>query len=309
MLPVLEPWVLLFTPTAKEDLNFVANKVAIVTDTTACIPQEKVKEYDIELVPVDIIFEDKVYRDGIDLSPTEFYTLLRQAEKLPTTAHSSPIAYLDAYRKASQRSNSILCITLPAKLSGMFNSAQLAMAMAKEALPNVVIEVLDCSTAAAGQGLVVLAAARAAASGKNLTEVVEVVRGLMHRVNLFATLDTLYYLVKGGRVPQAAALVNSILKIKPIFTVNQGEVRTVALPRSTDNAIKHILKIMKRRLVKGKPVHVAVMHADALEQAKVLRDQISSLFNCVELFITEFTPVMGVHTGPGVIGVAFYSGD
>ena len=110
-------------------------------------------------------------------------------------------------------------------------------------------------------------------------------------------------------MPQAAALVNSILKIKPVFSVNGGEAHTLALPRSTESAINNILRLMGRKISKGKLVHVALMHADALEQAKMLRDKISSRFNCADIFITEFTPVMGVHTGPGVIGVAFYSED
>jgi len=284
-------------------------KVVIVTDTTACIPHEQVERYDIEVVPVQLIFEDKAYRDGIDISPTEFYSLLRQAKKLPTTSSSSPDPYLEAYRKASQRVENILCLTEPSNFSAMFNSALVAKEMAKTALPNVAIEVLDCTTAAAGQGLVALAAARAAASGQNLNETMATAKNIMSRVNLFATLDTLHYLVKGGRVPQAAALVNSLLKIKPIFTLNHGEARTVALPRTIPSAIKRILKMMERKVVKGQPLHVAVMHADALDKAVALRNRISSQFDCAELFITEFTPVMGVHTGPGLLGIAFYNED
>ena len=283
------------------------NKVAIVTDTTACIPKEQVEKYGIEVVPIELIFEDRAYRDGTDISPAEFYARLRQAEKLPTTSGSAPAPYLEAYYRASQRAPSILCITLPAKLSGVFNSARLAIEMAKTALPGVVIELLDCGTAAAAQGLVVLAAARAAASGKSLTEVAETASGVMRRVSLFATLDTLHYLVKGGRVPKAVGLVNSLLQIKPVFTINQSDAHTVALPRTTRSAIKRILKLMGQRVVKGQPLYVAVMHADALEKATALRNRIASQLDCAELFITEFTPVMGVHTGPGVIGVAFYS--
>lgn len=284
-------------------------KVAIVTDTTACIPQEQVEKYDIEIVPVQLIFEDKTYRDGIDISPTEFYALLRQANKLPTTSASSPDPYLEAYCKASQKVESILCLTEPSNFSAMFNSALVAKEMAKTALSNVVIEVLDCASAAAGQGLVALATARAAASGKDLGEVMATAQDIMSRVNLFATLDTLHYLVKGGRVPQAAAMVNSLLKIKPIFSLDHAEAHTVALPRTIPSAIKRMLKMMERKIVKGKSLHVAVMHADALDKAVVLRNRIASQFDCAELFITEFTPVMGVHTGPGLLGVAFYSED
>jgi len=282
-------------------------KVAIVTDTTACIPREQVTKYDIELVPMTIIFGDKVYRDSIDISPAEFYTLLKQAEKLPTTSHPSPDSFLNAYRNASRRAESILCITISSNFTATLNSAKLASEMAKTELPNIAIEVLDCGTASAAQGLVVLAAARASASGRDSSEVLETAKGIMPRVNLFATLDTLRYLVKGGRVPQAAALVNSLLKIKPIFTLNHADARTVALPRTIPSAMKHMLKMMEKKVVKGKPLHVAVMHADALDKAIALRNRIASQFECAELFITEFTPVMGVHTGPGLLGVAFYS--
>ena len=287
----------------------MANKVAIVTDTTACIPPELAEKYGIELVPVVFVFGDESYRDGIDMSTAEFYARLRQAKKLPTTSGSLPGPYLEAYRKASQRAASILCITVPAKLSGMVYSARLAVEMAKEALPNVTVEVLDCGTAAAGQGLVVLAAAKAAVLGKSLTEVVEVTKSVTKRVNLLATLDTLHYLVKGGRVPKAAALASSLFRIKPIFTVKDGEARPLTNARTMPGAMKRILKIMEEEMAKGQPLHVAVMHADVLDKAKELENEISRRFNCAELFITEFTPVMGVHTGPGVIGFAFYGGD
>jgi DegV family protein with EDD domain len=282
-------------------------KVAIVTDTTACVPQEQVTRYDIEVVPVQLIFEDRTYRDGIDISPSEFYALLRQAEKTPTTSASSPNPYLEAYLKASQKAPSILCLTEPSRFSAMFDSARVARDTAIKTLQNVVIEVLECSTAAAGQGLVTLAAARAATLGNNLKEVITTANHIMSRVHLFATLDTLHYLAKSGRVPQAAALVNSLLNIKPIFTLNHSDAHTVALPRTMNGAIKRMLKLMATKVVKGQPLHVAVMHADVLEQAIDLKNQILSQFECDEIFITEFTPVMGVHTGPGLIGVAFYS--
>ena len=284
-------------------------KVAIVTDTTACIPQEMVEKYSIELVPIELIFGDKSYRDGIDISPAEFYALLKQAEKLPSTSGSLPAPFMEAYRRASQGAESILCITESSKLSGMFNSALVAKEMAKTALPNLVIEVMECATAAVGQGLVVLAAARTAALGKSLTEVIATARSVMPRVRLYGILDTLHYLVKGGRVPKAAAFVGSLLKIKPVFTVSDGEAYPVTSVRTNPGAIKCILKLMRKNTVKGKPLHVAIMHADALNKAVKLKEQISSQFDCAELFIAEFTPVIGVHTGPGVIGVAFYSGD
>jgi DegV family protein with EDD domain len=286
--------------------NAVKQEVAIVTDTTACVPQEKVTRYNIEVVPVQLIIDGKSYRDGIDITPTEFYTHLRQVKKMPTTSSSSPGPYLEAYRKASLRTKNILCLTEPSKFSAMFDSARVAADMAGDILPGVTIEVIDCTTAAAGQGLIALAAAQKATENKTLQEVKETALDVMSRVNLLATLDTLQYLARSGRVPQAAAMVNHILNIKPVFTLNHTDAHTVALPRSMKSATKRMLKLMKPLVPKGSPLHVAVMHADAMEQALAFKDKISSQFECQEIFVTEFTPVMGVHTGPGLIGVAFY---
>lgn len=281
-------------------------KVAIVTDTTACVPPEQVSKYGIVVVPVPLIIDEKTYRDGIDITPTEFYTMLRKSKSLPTTSASSPGPYLEAFRSASLKAESILCFTEPSKFSAMLQSARAALQMARNAFPNIMIEVMECTTAAAGQGLVALAAARAAALNKPLAEVKEIAGKVMAKVNLYAALDTLKYLVRSGRVPQAASLVNSILSIKPIFTLNHTEARTVALPRIMKSAIDRMVKLMEAAVVKGEQLHVAVMHADAMNEAIILKDRITARFDCREIYVTEFTPVMGVHTGPGLIGIAFY---
>jgi len=152
-------------------------KVAIVTDTTACIPPEQVSRYNIEIIPVQLNFEDRSYRDGIDITPNEFYAMLRQAKKMPTTSSSSPAPYLEAYRNASQRARSILCFTEPAKFTTMFNAANIAREIARNVLPGIPIEVIECTTAAAGQGLVALSAARAADENKTLEEAMETAAG------------------------------------------------------------------------------------------------------------------------------------
>ena len=287
----------------------MTRKVAIVTDSVACLPPALVAEYGIELVPIELHFGDRAYRDGVDISPTEFYTLFRQARNLPTTSAALPGSFLEAYHRASRRAPSILCITLSAKLSGMFNSAQMAVERLDGALPATTIRVLDSGTAAAAQGLVVLAAARAAASGEGLPGVMATAKSVMERVRLLVMLDTLHYLVKGGRAPRLAGLATSLLQVKPILTVADGEVHPVTNPRTTDGALKRILELMGQKIVAGHPLHAAVMHADARDKAEVLKAQVSARFDCAELLLTEFTPVMGAHTGPGVIGVAFYSGD
>ncbi|MCX7912027.1 MAG: DegV family protein [Dehalococcoidales bacterium] len=284
-------------------------QVAIVTDTTACVPADYVARYGIEVVPIQLIIDGRTYRDGIDISAGEFYAMLRQSKKLPTTSSSSPQHYLDAFRRAGRRAKRIFCLTEPSRFSAMYNSARIAAELARGELGDTVIEVVECTTAAAGQGLVAIAAARAAMAGADLAGVREVASRVMAKVNLFAALDSLHYLARSGRVPQAAAMVNSLLDIKPIFTLNHTEARTVALPRTMKSAANRILKLMVSSARKGKALHVAVMHADAPDEANRFKDRVISQFDCREVFITEFTPVMGVHTGPGLIGVAFYAED
>jgi DegV family protein with EDD domain len=281
-------------------------QVAIVTDTTACVPHEQVIQYDIEVVPVPLMINGITYRDGVDITPSEFYEMLRKSKKLPTTSASSPNPYLEAFHNASRKAPNVLCLTEPSRFSAMFNSARTAMQTAKSVLKNVTVEVIECTTAAAGQGLVALAAARAAMTGKSLKEVKQIISRVMLKINLFAMLDTLHYLARSGRVPQAAAMVNSLLNIKPIFTLNHANPHTVSLPRTMKSAIKHILKEMEDTITKQNQLHVAVMHADAMKEAITLKDMILARYECQEIYITEFTPVMGVHTGPGLVGVAFY---
>jgi DegV family protein with EDD domain len=283
-------------------------RVAIVTDTTACVPAEFVSRLGIEVVPVDLVIDGKSYRDSLDISPTEFYALLRQTKKIPTTSSMSPQTYLNAFTRAAERVSGVLCLTEPVRFSAMYTSARVAADSARETLKGVTIDVMECTTAAAGLGLVVMAAARAAAQDKTLPEVRQIARELMPRVNLFAALDTLQYLVRSGRVPQAAALVNSVLNIKPVFSLNHADAHTVALPRTMESALDRILKLMEKAVAGGRgQLAVAVMHADALTQASVFKERIAAKFDCREIFLTEFTPVMGVHTGPGLIGAAFYA--
>ncbi|MBI4284556.1 MAG: DegV family protein [Chloroflexi bacterium] len=287
----------------------MVEKVAVITDSVACIPKAEAEKYGIEVIPVELHFKDKVYRDGVDLTPAEFYAMLRKAKELPTTAAALPGAFIEACQRVGRHTNHIFCITLSSKLSGMFNSARLAMETIKETQPDLVIELQDSKFATIAQGMIVLAAARAAALGKGLSEVAETARSVMQRMNVLIMVDTLSYLVKGGRVPRIAALAGSLLKIKPIITFSDGEAHPVTNARTTEGAKKRILDLMEKKVVKDLPLHVSVMHADALDKAKELRDQIAARFPCAELFISEFTPVMGAHAGPGVLGVAFYSGE
>jgi len=282
-------------------------KVAIVTDTIACLPPEMVRQYQLWILPINLYFGDKIYKEWIDITPTEAYELfLKNPEHFKTSA-PSPTDCLEAYREASKRVKNILCVTVSSKLSMLYDSARLAKEQAKEELPGTTIEILDSCTATAAEGFVALAAARAAEAGKNLTEVVKAAEEMRDKVSVVVLLDTIRYVYRSGRIPKVAARAGSILNIRPIFTIS-GVVNFAGVVRSKESGIERLLKTMRDK-VGLSPVHVAVMHAYALDEAERLKERIASEFNCSELWLSEFSPVMGYACGTGTLAVAFYSGE
>jgi len=283
-------------------------KVAIVTDSTCCIPQELIERYNIHLVPLFIIHEGRSYRDRIDISPAEVYKIMRKRKNLPTTSVPSPEDFLSTYRELSQKAETILCITVTSLQSGVFNMASSAKEMAKDVIPKTVIKVIDSRAVAGSLGFIVLEAARIASQGAELAKLTEVAQSMMSKVGSFFVLDTLYYLARIGRIARAAAWAGSILNLKPIVAhfPSVGETTPVARPRTRTKAIERMLEIMTERIGDSR-AHVIVEHADEFEEAEKLKATINSRFNCVELYVTEFTPTMGVAAGPGVLGVSFYT--
>ena len=283
-------------------------KVAILTDSTCCLPPELVEQYDISVVPLEIVYEGKSYRDGIDMTPGEVYKIMRKRQNMPTTSTASAGDFLNAYRQLGQEAESILCITLTSLQSMTFDAASAAREIAEEELPNTAVEAFDSRAVSGALGFIVLEAARVASQGANLGQAVEAARNMMGKVNFLAMLDTLYYLARLGRIARAAAWAGSLLSMKPIVEHSPaiGETTPVARPRTRRKAVERMLEIMAQRMGDSK-VHVMVHHADELEEAEKLAAEIKSRFNCVELHLTEFTPVMGVHTGPGLLAIAFYA--
>ena len=283
-------------------------KVAIVADGTCCLPQELVEKHDIRLVPISLIYRGKSYHDGIDITPTEIYKIMRRREELPTTSTPSAGDFLEAYTDVSRTAQSILCITLTSLQSMTHGTALLARDRAKEVIPGTPIEVFDSRAVAGALGFIVLEAARAAERGADLPEVVNVARSVMARARVVAMVDSLFYLARTGRIGRAAAWAGTVLNLKPVLehTTAIGETAPVARPRTTAKAVEVMLKLMARDVGKA-PVHVNVHHADELEEGEKLKAEIASRFNCKELYLTEFTPAMGVHAGPGILGISFYA--
>ena len=281
-------------------------KVAIVVDSSSCLPRELLEEWHIYVVPHELVIEEQSFRDGIDIEPAEFYQLLQKNEKIPTTSSPKPAGFLEAFRSASTVAESVVCITLSDNFSATHRSAFLAAQMAEAELPGLCIKVVDSRAAAGAEGLIALEAARAAQREADLEQVMSRVEELIPNVDLLAFLDTLYYLRRSGRVPRVAAWAGSLLGIKPVTELKLGEARVVEKPRSRARAMERLVSVMKGR-VHDRPVHVNVMHAHAAADAEKLGQRVDTEFNCHELFISEFTPVMGAHLGPGLLGLAFYT--
>ena len=286
----------------------MANMVAIVADSIACLTREQVEQYGITIAPIPISFQGKIYRDWVDITPSEAYQLFLKDPESFKTAGASPGIFLEAYREASKQAESILCVTLSAKLSGAYDAAKQAIGEVKKELPQISVEVVDSKTVTASEGLVALAGARVAEAGKSLAEVVTAAEEMRERVTFLALVDTIRHVYRTGRIPKIAAVAGSMINIKPILTSSGGIIRFISAVRSRERGIDKMLKRMRNR-VGQRPVHVAVMHAYAPDEAEKLKERVSAEFNCAELWVTELSPVMGYATGTGTLGLAFYSED
>ena len=283
------------------------SRVAVVVDSSTCLPQDILQATGITVVPHQLIADERVYRDGIDLDTSSFYEMLKSNSAVITTSGPNPQAFLDAFEKVAKETRDILCITLSPRFSPTtYDSANIAARMARDQSPGLEIRILDSQAVAGSQGFVALEAHRASVEGKDLSEIVSQIESLIPRLHLLAYLDTLIYLGRSGKITKAKAWAGTLLGFKPLVELSQGEATLIERPRSSGKAMARLLGIVAER-TGDRPTHVNVMHANALENAHKLRDRAQEVLNCQEIFISEFTPVMGAHTGPGLLGMAYYS--
>jgi DegV family protein with EDD domain len=265
------------------------------------LPERLARDLDIRVVPIILTFGNRSYRDGVDMSPSDFYKVLRASEEIPTTAAPSVGHFVRVYEEALATAESVVAVHVARQLTSVCRSAEMAAAT----IGSGRVRVVDSRSATMAQGFVALAAARAGRAGADLETVVSRAEEVRSRVRFFAFLETLEYLRRGGRVGAAAALMGNALQMKPIVHIVDGQVALLARPRTRRNATQTMLDIMAGD-VADQPVHVAVLHADSLEEAHRLSRRVEEDFNCLELHVTELTPVMGTHTGPGLLGLAYY---
>lgn len=285
-------------------------KVAIVVDSAASVPRGFVDDPMTFAVPMLLRVGDDSFRDGADISPSEFYAMMRENQGAEVgTSAPAPGAFMDAFRVAAAVCESIACIVVSDSFSSTIKSAEIAAKRFAEERGGFGVRVVDSWSAAGGEGLVAWEALKAARRGAGVDEVAARAMDVRERVSLLACVDTLRYLRRGGRVSAAASAAVSILNIKPIFELRHSRALPVARPRTGARAVSRMVRLMAERVGDGRrAVRAVVMRtAETDARAAALRDAVESRFDCAELYDAEFTPVMGAHVGPGVVGVAFWS--
>ena len=272
--------------------------VKIVTDSTADLSPEIVKELGITVVPEYILFGDKTYRDGIDISYDELYEKLIDNPKPPSTSQPTPADFTKVYRELSRETNEIISIHLSGKLSGTYSSALQGKKLA-DTKSN--ITVIDSDLVSMGLGMLVMSAAKSALNNVNPAKIIDEIKEEMKNIHLFATFDTLKYLALGGRIGRARALFGSILNVKPIITLRHGEFAPVGNVRTRVKALDKLVELAKSSL---NVQEIAVVYSTTPTEANSIKDRLSSLVSSNRLHLARLGPALGVHGGPGTLALA-----
>ena len=281
-------------------------RVRIVTDSMAWLPPDLAREHDIRVVPLHVLFGNDQFTEGVDLSNQEFYRRLREAKALPTTSQPAAGEFLDAYREVAAGASAILSIHASGKLSGTVNAARQAAGLLREERPDMPVEVVDTLQIATAEGVVAIRAAAAAAQGASLDQLVAGARELSPKCRILVSVETLEFLHRGGRIGRARAFLGSLLRIRPILTVENGEVAPKDRARTRDQAIERIVQSMAD-YAQGRPLgHVGVLHADAPDAGEALAQAIRARFTVEQFIYTEIGPVVGTHVGPGAVATTFH---
>jgi DegV family protein with EDD domain len=284
----------------------MSKQVAVVTDSTASIPEELLEELHIHTVAYYIHRGQEVLRDLVTIQRQEFLNWLATASILPTTASPGPGDYIEAYKSlAESGTDEIISIHMTSKASGAYQAACIAQSMLQEEMPQLHIDVIDTRNAALCQGWMAIEAARAALAGLRLDRVAAKVRGMIPVTHLLQTADTLRYLYMGGRIGRAKNLVGSLLNIKPLIGVEDGEIVPLGLARSRVQAYQAMVDKIEV-VVGNSKIKIAYMHAGAKQEVEKIKSIVEGRLNAVESIIGELSPALAVHTGPGTAGLCYF---
>jgi len=271
--------------------------VKIVTDSVADLPPQVVQELGITVVPLNVRFATEVYRDGVDLEAEQFYQRLAHSKTMPVTSVPSPGTYAETYDRLAEETDEILVITVTAKLSATHEVALQSIGLMEKKCR---IEVVDSRQAVMAEGFIAMAAARAAQAGASFDEILDTVQDVTPRVEMHAVFDTLEYLERGGRIGKAQALLGSMLRINPIISLKDGEVHPVGRAHSRAKAIEHLYNFA---VSYSRIEAIAIEYATTLDEAEALVERFSSKLPKEHIYISRASPVIGTHTGPGLLMV------
>jgi DegV family protein with EDD domain len=272
--------------------------VRIVTDSTADLPTDILQELDITVVPACVIFGNKTYRDGIDISQDEVYHKMIDENISASTSQPPPIDFATTYRKLLKNTDEIVSIQATSKLSGLYNSALQGREMTNE---NNRIAVVDSLSVSMGLGLLTILAARLAKMGENLPTIVDSVKQSIPQIRLWGFFDTLKYALQGGRLGKAKALLGSVLPIKAILTMREGELHPTGAVRTRIKGIERLVDNYRKSV---DVQDAAVVYSTTPNDANTLRERINSISDKIPIHISRLGPALGVHGGPGTLILA-----
>ena len=277
--------------------------IKILTDSTVDLPPELVEAHHIHIIPLHVSIDDRTYLDnGVDIGRREFFDKLRSARKTPTTSQPSVGDFQRVFRELMADGSEVLCITISSAMSGTYQSAMGAL----ESMPDAPVQIVDSRHVSIGMGPLVLRAARLAAAGYIMQEIVAALTAMIDTCNLVFLVDTLEYLHKGGRIGTASTLMGTLLSVKPLLTVKDGIIQPLHKARSKKHAQKCMLSLLEEKTPPGESIECAVTHAANPEDARWFEEQIRANYDCKNLYVGEMGPVVGAHVGPGVVGIAIY---
>ena len=280
------------------------SKVKIITDSTAYLPAQYVEQYDIEVLPLTLLWEGNAFRDGVDISADEFYKRLAQANTLPTTSQVTVQVFSEAFEKYLSLGYEILMLPVSKGISGSYDSAL----QAQKDFAGKPIRVVDTNLVSMALSFQVLAAARAVEQGASLEAGEAAAYAAYDHIGVYFTVDTLKYLAAGGRINSAKRILGTALSIKPLLEIRDGKIELLESVVSKRKAINRMVQLTERGINGRTPVRISVFHAGVPDAAAELLERVTVQFNAVESILSEISPAVGAHVGPGTISIAYMAG-
>ena len=280
------------------------SKVALVTDSTAYIPKDLAEEYHISVAPQVLIWGQETFRDGVDITPEEFYTRLKKATVMPTTSQVNIASFQQIFQQLLEDSHEVLAILISNQLSKTFDSAL----QARDMFPGAPIEIVDSVSTAMAMGFQVLTVARLAQQGASLAECKALAEKATAYTGVVFAVDTLEFLHRGGRIGGGTRFLGSALNIKPILELREGRVEAVERVRTRKKSLIRLLEMVGERIGGRQPVRLAALHANAADEARWMLEEAKERYHPVETVFSEVSPVVGTHAGPGTLGLCYMAG-